>query len=158
MRIAVYPGTFDPITYGHIDVIKRALDLCDELIVAVADHREKNPFFTVPQRTELIRKVLAGQERIRVEGFSGLLTSFALSRNASFLIRGLRAVSDFDYELGLALTNRKLAPQIETVFLMPAENYFFISSSLAKEIARLGGDVSDLVPPVVEKALRERFS
>ena len=158
MRIAIYPGTFDPITYGHLDVIKRALSLCDKLVVAVADRREKDPLFSAEERAELIREVLADEPRVEAEAFSGLLTDFAKSKNANFLIRGLRAVSDFDYELQMALTNRNLAPEIETIFLMPAENYIFISSSLAKEIARLGGDVSELVPPAVEQALRKRFT
>lgn len=156
MRIAIYPGTFDPITYGHLDVIKRALSLCDKLVVAVADRREKDPLFSAEERAELIRQVLADEPRVETEAFSGLLTEFAKSKNANFLIRGLRAVSDFDYELQMALTNRNLAPEIETIFLMPAQNYIFISSSLAKEIARLGGDVSELVPPAVEAALRKR--
>jgi len=156
VRIAIYPGTFDPITYGHLDVIKRALSLCDKLVVAVADRREKDPLFSAEERAELIRQVLADEPRVETEAFSGLLTEFAKSKNANFLIRGLRAVSDFDYELQMALTNRNLAPEIETIFLMPAQNYIFISSSLAKEIARLGGDVSELVPPAVEAALRKR--
>jgi pantetheine-phosphate adenylyltransferase len=158
VRVAIYAGTFDPITYGHLDVIKRALSLCDKLIVGVADRREKNPLFTAQERAELISKVLADEPRVEAEAFSGLLTEFARSRGAAFVIRGLRAISDFDYELQMALTNRSLAPDIETVFLMPAQNYIFISSSLVKEVARLGGEVSELVPPAVEEALKKRFS
>lgn len=157
MRVAIYAGTFDPITNGHLDVIKRALSLCDKLIIGVADRREKNPLFTAEERVELIREVLADEPQVEVEAFSGLLTKFAKSKGANFVIRGLRAVSDFDYELGMALTNRNLDPEIETVFLMPAENYFFISSSLVKEVTRLGGEVSELVPPAVEEALKKRF-
>jgi pantetheine-phosphate adenylyltransferase len=126
------------------------------LIIGVADRREKNPLFTAEERVELIREVLADEPQVEVEAFSGLLTKFAKSKGANFVIRGLRAVSDFDYELKMALPNRNLATEIETVFLMPAESYFFISSSLAKEIARLGGDVSDLVPPVVVEALKQK--
>lgn len=158
MRIAIYAGTFDPITNGHLDVIKRALSLCDKLIIGVADRREKNPLFTAEERAELIRKVLADEPRVEAEAFFGLLTKFAESRGASFVIRGLRAISDFDYELQMALTNRSLAPDIETVFLMPAQNYIFISSSLVREVARLGGDVSELAPPAVEEALRKKYS
>ena len=158
MRVAVYPGTFDPITNGHLDVISRALALCDKLVVGVADRPEKNPFFSACERAAIIREALKDEPRVEVEAFSGLLTDFARSKNASFVIRGLRAVSDFDYELQMALTNRNLAPQVEPVFLMPAERYIFVSSSLVKEIARLGGDVSELVPPSVEQALRKRFS
>lgn len=158
MSVAVYPGTFDPITNGHLDVISRALSLCDSLIIAVAERREKSPLFTPSERVELIKQVMAAEPRVKVADFSGLVTDFARQQNATFLIRGLRAISDFDYELQMALTNRKLAPEIETIFLMPAENYIFISSSLVREIARLGGDVSELVPPVVEEFLHKRFS
>lgn len=158
MTVAVYPGTFDPVTYGHLDVIKRALTLCDRLVVAVADRREKAPLFTAGERAELIGKVMKSEPRVEVASFDGLLTDFAKSHGADFLIRGLRAISDFDYELQMALTNRKLAPEIETIFLMPAESYIFISSSLVREIARLGGDVTELAPPEVEKALKKKFS
>jgi len=158
VRTAIYAGTFDPITNGHLDVIRRALSLCDRLIIGVADRAEKNPLFSAAERAELIRRVLADEPRVEVETFCGLLTDFAKSKGATFVVRGLRAVSDFDYELQMALTNRNLAPEIETVFLMPAENYIFISSSLVKEVARLGGNVSELVPPAVETALRAAFS
>ncbi|MBN2379773.1 pantetheine-phosphate adenylyltransferase [candidate division WOR-3 bacterium] len=157
MRIAIYPGTFDPITNGHLDVITRALSLCDSLIVAIAERREKAPLFAPRERVQLIKNVLMREPRVEVEAFKGLVTDFAKAKKATFLIRGLRAISDFDYELQMALTNRKLAPEIETIFLMPAENYIFISSSLVKEIARLGGDVRELVPPAVEKLLLRRF-
>jgi len=158
VRVAIYAGTFDPITNGHLDVIKRALSLCDKLIVGVADRREKNPLFSACERAELINKVLADEPRVEAEAFSGLLTEFAKSRGAAFVIRGLRAISDFDLELQMALTNRNLDPDIETVFLMPAQNYIFISSSLVKEIARLGGDISKLVPAAVKTALKQILS
>ncbi|NLI97282.1 pantetheine-phosphate adenylyltransferase [bacterium] len=158
MRIAVYPGTFDPVTNGHLDVMMRALSLSDRLIIGVADRAEKNPLFSATERAELIRDVLKNEPRVEVATFSGLLIEFARSKDAAFIIRGLRAVSDFDYELQLALANRKLAPQIETVFLMPAESYIFISSSIVKEIARFGGDVSELCPASVEEALKLKFS
>lgn len=158
MITAVYPGTFDPVTNGHLDVMMRALSLCDKLIVGVADRREKNPLFSASERAELIREVLKEEPRIEVTTFNGLLIEFARSKNADFIIRGLRAVSDFDYELQLALANRKLAPKIETIFLMPAESYIFISSSIVKEIARFGGDVSELCPPAVEAELKLKFS
>ncbi len=157
MKVAVYPGTFDPVTNGHLDVIYRALALCDKLIVGVAIRCEKNPMFSAKERAEILRDILKDEPRVDVETFDGLLTDFAKKHKATFLIRGLRAVSDFDYELQMALTNRKLAPDTDTVFLMTAENYIFISSSLVKEIARLGGDVSELVPHAVEEALRKRF-
>lgn len=158
MKVAVYPGTFDPVTNGHLDVIHRALSLCDRLTVGVAIREEKKPLFPAEERAEIIRQVLKNEPRVEVETFDGLLTDFAKKHNATFLIRGLRAVSDFDYELQMALTNRKLAPDTDTVFLMTAENYIFISSSLVKEIARLGGDISELVPSAVEEALHKKFS
>jgi pantetheine-phosphate adenylyltransferase len=158
LRIAVYPGTFDPVTNGHLDVMMRALSLSDKLIIGVADRSEKNPLFTAQERAELIRESLKNEPRVEVTTFSGLLIEFARAKDAAFIIRGLRAVSDFDYELQLALANRKLAPQIETVFLMPAESYIFISSSIVKEIARFGGDVSELCPGSVEEALKQKFS
>jgi len=158
MTTAIYPGTFDPVTNGHLDVINRALSLCDKLIIGVAEREEKKPLFDGQERAELIAEVLAHEPRIEVQPFSTLLTDFAKAKGASFVIRGLRAISDFDYELQMALTNRNLAPEIETIFLMPAERYIFVSSSLVKEIARLGGDVSELVPPQVEKALKKKYS
>ncbi len=158
MLVAIYPGTFDPITNGHLDVIKRALSLCDKLIIGIASRSGKNPLFTPEERTRLIKDILNDEPRVQVEPFYSLLTDFAKSRQATFVIRGLRAISDFDYELQMALTNRNLAPEIETIFLMPAERYIFVSSSLVKEVAKLGGNVSDLVHPTVEKALKEKFS
>ncbi len=156
-KIAVYPGTFDPITYGHIDVIKRALFLCDKLIVGVAERKEKKPLFSLKERVELAKKSLAWTKKVEVEGFKGLLIEFVRKRKAKIIIRGLRAISDFDYEFQMALTNRKIAPDIETVFFLPAEEYSYVSSSLVKEIASLGGDISKFVPPPVVEALKRKF-
>jgi len=156
-RIAVYPGSFDPITNGHLDIVHRALQFVDELIIAILVNSEKNAFFTVPQRVELIRKVLPKSERIRIDQFDGLLVEYARKNQAGIILRGLRAVSDFDYEFQMALMNRRLENQIETIFLVPAEQYSYVSSRLVKEIASLGGSVSGLVPPEVERKMLEKF-
>ncbi len=156
MRRALYPGTFDPITNGHLDILKRALQLFDQIIVTVAINPKKTPLFSMEERTELIRQVLAeeiGDNRVRVEAFDGLLIDFARKKQACAIIRGLRAVSDFEYELQMALMNRRLAEEVITVFLMPHENYSYLNSTIVKEVARLGGDVSDFVPTLVKKAL-----
>jgi len=158
LRRAIYPGSFDPITNGHIDVIRRAQGLFDELIVAVAANPSKNSLFSIEERCELIREVGATLEKpIRVITFTGLLVEFARREKACALIRGLRAISDFEYEFQLALMNRSLAPEIETIFLMPKETYSYLSSSLVREVCSLGGPVSAYVPPGVEKALVARF-
>ncbi len=151
-RIAIYPGTFDPITNGHIDLIQRAANLFDEVIVAIAANSKKNPYFSLDHRIELCEDVLT-LPNVRVMGFSSLLIDFAKEQNAGTLIRGLRAVSDFEYEFQLASMNRNLAPNIESVFLMPADEYSFISSSLVKEVASLGGDISKFVHPLINQAL-----
>ena len=157
--IAVYPGTFDPITNGHIDLINRALDLFDTVIVAVAINPAKSPLFTLEERISMIREVYAGHEdRIRVESVSGLLVEYAAQQKAKAIIRGLRAVSDFDYEFQLALMNRKLERDVDTVFLMPGLRWIFISSSIIKDAARHGGDVSDMVPTCVSRMLRQKFA
>ena len=157
--IAVYPGTFDPITNGHIDLINRALDLFDTVIVAVAINPSKTPLFTLDERINMIREVYAGHEdRIRVESVSGLLVEYAAQQKAKAIIRGLRAVSDFDYEFQLALMNRKLERDVDTIFLMPGLRWIFISSSIIKDAARHGGDVSDMVPPCVSRMLRLKFA
>ncbi len=153
-RIAIYPGTFDPVTNGHIDLIQRAANLFDEVIVAIAANSKKIPHFSLEERINLCEKVLT-LPNVRVMGFSCLLIDFAHEQNASILIRGLRAVSDFEYEFQLASMNRNLAPDIESVFLMPADEYSFISSSLVKEVAALGGDISKFIHPLVNKALTE---
>ncbi len=156
MKKALYAGTFDPITFGHIDVVSRATKIFDKVIIGVSAGPKKT-LFTQKERIELVKAVFTNTKKIEVAGFSTLLVDFAKSLGARTIIRGIRAVSDFDYELQLTLMNRKLAPTIETIFLMPSEKYIFISSSLAKEIASLGGDISHLVPDVVAKALDERL-
>jgi len=153
-KIAIYPGTFDPITNGHIDLIQRAAKMFDEVVVAIASSSKKNPRFTLEQRIDMAEKVLADCTNVRVKGFQVLLVDFAKQENARILIRGLRAISDFEYEFQLASMNRNLAPDIESLFLMPADEYSFISSSLVKEVASLGGDISNFVHPLVNKALK----
>ncbi len=157
MKKAVYAGTFDPITYGHIDVINRAKRVFDIIIIGVSA-RPKKTLFTLDERIKMIKEVFKDNQEVVVKGFSSLLVEFVESVSAKTIIRGIRAVSDFDYEFQIALMNRKLNPQIETLFLMPSENYIFISSSLVKEIASLGGDVSKLVPPIVIKNLQKKFN
>ena len=157
MLTAVYPGTFDPITNGHTDLVSRASRLFGRVIVAVAQDTAKQPFCEIDQRVELARLVLAEFPNVEVAAFSGLLVRFCESQGAEVVIRGLRAVSDFEYEFQLAGMNRRLAPEVETLFLTPAEQYAFISSSLVREIARLGGDVAEFVHPAVQQALAEKF-
>ncbi|HLI17685.1 MAG TPA: pantetheine-phosphate adenylyltransferase [Rhodanobacteraceae bacterium] len=156
-RIAVYPGTFDPITNGHGDLVSRAAPLFDRLIVAVAQSSGKAPRFAIEERVELARAALADIPNVEVQGFDTLLASFVSECGAGVILRGLRAVSDFEYEFQLASMNRHLIPQAETLFLTPAEEWSFISSSLVREIASLGGDVSDFVHPAVQKALRQNW-
>ena len=157
MTLAVYPGTFDPLTRGHEDLVRRAASLFEKVIVGVADSRGKNPLFAPPERVQIAREVLSVLPNVEVVSFSGLLVNFVRARNARVVIRGLRAVSDFEYEFQLAGMNRHMAPDIETLFLTPAEQYAYISSSLVREIARLRGDVSTFVTPTVQAALRARF-
>ncbi len=152
-KIALYPGTFDPITNGHIDLVQRAAKLFDTVIVAIASSSKKNPRFSLEKRIELAKQVLSDCPNVEVKGFDILLIEFARQQKATVLIRGLRAVSDFEYEFQLASMNRHLASEIESVFLMPADEYSFISSSLVKEVATLGGDVSKFVHPIIFKAL-----
>ena len=157
MRRAIYPGSFDPITNGHLDVIQRAARLFDEVVVAVAFNEQKNGLFGVDERVELIRITTQGLPNVRVSRFDGLLVEFAREQEASAVVRGLRAVSDFEFEFQMALMNRKLEPEIETIFMMPAEKYTYLSSRIVKEIARLGGDITSFVPADVAAALRARF-
>jgi pantetheine-phosphate adenylyltransferase len=154
---AIYPGTFDPITNGHSDLIQRAARLFDKVIVAIAANPKKAPLFTLEERVELARQVLVGVGNVEVCGFDSLLADFAHERGATVILRGLRAVSDFEYEFQLAGMNRRLAPEVETLFLTPAEKYTFISSSLVREVASLGGDVADFVDPQVKAALNNRM-
>jgi pantetheine-phosphate adenylyltransferase len=154
---ALYPGTFDPMTNGHVDLVQRAARRFEHVLVAVAGSGSKTPCFPLEQRIELARTALGGCDNVSVMGFSGLLVRFAREQRASVILRGLRAVSDFEYEFQLASMNRKLAPEVETMFLTPDEGYTFISSSLVREIASLGGDVSAFVPQAVREALDERF-
>lgn len=157
-KIAVYPGSFDPLTNGHLDVVDRALSIFDEVIVAVAANPDKRkPLFTVEERVKLIKGSLAGRDRAKAVSFKGLTVDFARSCKANTIVKGLRAYSDFDAELQQALMNRKLAPDVHTVFLMSSFAHIFVSSSILKDIASHGRDVSDLVPPVVAKALKEKF-
>lgn len=154
---AIYPGTFDPITLGHEDVVRRAARLFDEVIVAVAQSHSKKPLFNLEERVSLAANVLADCPNVRVVGFSGLLMQFAREEGAHIVIRGLRAVSDFEYEFQLAGMNRHLYPEVETLFLTPSEQYMFISASLVREIAILGGDISKFVPSIVDAAIQERL-
>jgi len=155
---AIYPGTFDPVTNGHLDLILRASKLFKRLIVAVAVNPSKTPLFDIEERVALINEVTVGLDNVEVCGFDNLLVHFAEQQDAEVILRGLRAVSDFEYEFQLAGMNKKLAPKLETLYLMPAEKYTYISSSLVKEIAKLDGDITDFVPDTVKQALAQKFS
>jgi pantetheine-phosphate adenylyltransferase len=154
--IAVYPGSFDPVTNGHLDLIGRGAMIYDRLIVAVTHNIEKDPLFPLHERIEMLEAVTMDWKNVEVQEFDGLLVDYAHSKRARVILRGIRAVSDYEYELQMAMMNRKLAPQIETVFMLPAESYSYVSSRLVKEIARHGGPVKDLVPPIVEERLRAK--
>jgi pantetheine-phosphate adenylyltransferase len=156
VRIAIYAGSFDPITRGHEDLIHRSLEFVDRLIVAVATNSTKTPLFTVEERVELIRATVVGESRVDVRSFTGLLVDFAAHEKANLLIRGLRAVSDFEYEYQMALMNRHLSPRLETVYMVPSLETTYISASLVREVARFGGDLTSLVHPAVAAALRDR--
>ena len=156
-RLAVYPGSFDPITRGHEDLIRRGLEIADRVVVAVATQASKQPLFTLPERVRLVKTVLGRSRRVEVRTFHGLLVDFARKIGAQMIVRGLRYVSDFEYEYQMALMNRKLAPEVETMFLVPAFDLTYLSSSLVREVARFGGDVGGLVHPAVSKALAAKF-
>jgi pantetheine-phosphate adenylyltransferase len=155
--MAVFPGSFDPITNGHLDIIARGLSVFDEVTIAILLNPEKQPLFTVDERVQIIGEAYEGESRIKVDTFSGLLVDYAEKIGATVIVRGLRAISDFEYEFQMALMNRHLNPRIETVFMMPAESYSYLSSRLVKEVFQLGGAVHELVPPVVERRLREKY-
>lgn len=156
-RIAIYPGTFDPITFGHLDVIQRASELFDIVIVAVLENAAKEPLFSKDERVEMIREAVVGLNNVEVDVFDGLLVEYAKRKNAVAIIRGLRAVSDFEYEFQMALMNRKISNGITTVFLMPHEKYTYLNSTIVRELARLHANVSDFVPQHVAEKLKEKF-
>ncbi len=158
MRRAIYPGSFDPVTNGHLDVIERARKLFDEVIVSVAHNDEKLPLFTLQERLDLLQETIGKIDNVRIAKFDGLLVDFAVSEKANAVIRGLHAISDFEFEFQMALMNRTLESRVETIFLMPKEEYTYLSSRIVKEIARLGGDVSKFVPAPVAKVLQAKFA
>jgi len=156
-KIAIYPGTFDPFTNGHLDLVERGLRIFDKVIVALAPSQKKNPLFTVEERISLIEKSIKQYDRVSYEIFDGLLVDYVKGKKGIAIMRGLRAVSDFEYELQMALMNRRLLSEIETVFMMPSEEYSYLTATIVKEIASMGGSVKGLVPLTVEKALKEKF-
>jgi pantetheine-phosphate adenylyltransferase len=158
MRTVIYPGSFDPLTNGHLDVIQRAAKLFDRVVVAIARNESKNPLFSLAERRKLMTRCVARLENVETDTFTGLLVDYVEQRSGQAIIRGLRAVSDFEFEFQLALMNRKLNERVETIFMMPKDTYTFLSSRIVKEIARLGGDVSPFVPPEVKRALTAKLS
>jgi pantetheine-phosphate adenylyltransferase len=161
MRRAIYPGSFDPVTNGHLDIIERSCKLFDEIIISILINPEKQPFFTIEERLEMLAAVLRdinqGGCNVRIDSFRGLLVNYAVAQNANAIVRGIRAISDYEYELQMALMNRRLEPGIETVFMMPAETYSYVSSRLVKEVVQLGGTITGLVPPLVETRMKEKL-
>ena len=158
MTRAIYPGSFDPLTFGHVDIVERSARLFDNVVVAILTNAQKAPLFTVDERIEIMNEILKSRfPNVEVDVFHGLLVDYARQKKAQVIVRGIRAVTDYEYEFQMALMNRRLTPDIETVFMMPAENYSYLSSRLVKEIAELGGSVKGLVPEIVEKRLKQRF-
>jgi pantetheine-phosphate adenylyltransferase len=161
MRRAIYPGSFDPLTNGHLDIIERGCKLFDEIIVGILVNPDKQPFFTIEERQEMLTEVLAeisqGRCKVRVDSFRGLLVNYAVAQNADAIVRGIRAISDYEYELQMALMNRRLEPRIETVFMMPAEIYSYVSSRLVKEVFQLGGTIDGLVPPLIQQRMNKKL-
>ena len=155
-QLAIYPGSFDPLTNGHVDIIQRGSKMFDRIVVAILLNVEKSPLFTVAERVDIAREVFAGYPNVEVDTFDGLLVEYARRKRAGVIVRGLRAISDFEYEMQMALMNRHLNPDVETVFMMPAETYTYVSSRLVKEVVALGGSVTGLVPTLVEDRLREK--
>ena len=156
--IAIYPGSFDPLTNGHVDLIDRGSKIFDELIVAILRNPEKDPLFSLDERLEMLQAMTLHRKNVRVDSFEGLMVDYAMRVNASAVLRGIRAISDYEYELQMALMNRKLEPRLETVFMLPGEPYSYLSSKLVREIAQHGGPLNGLVPPVVEQRLRAKIS
>ena len=154
---AIYPGSFDPLTNGHLDLIERGSKIFEELIVAILRNSEKDPLFTLPERKEMLQEMVKNYPNVRVDSFDGLLVDYAIKKNAKVVLRGIRAISDYEYELQMALMNRKLQPKLETVFMASGETYSYLSSRLVKEIFRLGGSVRGLVPDLVEEKMREKL-
>jgi pantetheine-phosphate adenylyltransferase len=161
MRRAIYPGSFDPVTNGHLDIIERGCKLFDEIIISILINPEKQPFFTIEERMEMLAEVIKeinqGDCNVRIDSFRGLLVHYAVSQHANAIVRGIRAISDYEYELQMALMNRRLEPGIEIVFMMPAETYSYVSSRLVKEVFQLGGTITGLVPPLVETRMKEKL-
>ena len=162
MRRAIYPGSFDPVTNGHLDIIERGCKLFDEIIISILINPEKQPFFTIEERMEMLAEVIKeinqGDCNVRIDSFRGLLVHYAVSQHANAIVRGIRAISDYEYELQMALMNRRLEPGIEIVFMMPAETYSYVSSRLVKEVFQLGGTITGLVPPLVETRMKEKLN
>lgn len=160
MRRAIYPGSFDPVTNGHLDIIQRGCKLFDEIIIAILINPEKQPFFSIEERRQMLTEVLTGIDqstcKVKVDAFEGLLVQYAIAQKADAIVRGIRAISDYEYELQMALMNRRLEPSIETVFMMPAETYSYVSSRLVKEVFQLGGKLTGLVPTLVQKRMKEK--